>query len=184
MLLNKDESCLMLFNMQLDLVPLLDNNYQIAHDCTWLADLATVHEWPLMLIEHKQLGQILPSIIKVAKDANVLKKHHFSVTKEPNIMLHLKSIGRKQIVLAGAESHVCLLQSALMLQKEGFDVFVLSDAITARSNTDNLAAIERLKAHGCEMLTKEMLFFELIDNSELAHYMALSLKFLDGRYIT
>lgn len=183
MLINPKEICLILFNMQLNLIPLLHNNYQLTHDCSWLADLFDTHELPTVLIEHKKLGQLAPSILDVAPKATVLEKYHFSITKETHIMAHLASLNRKQLVLAGAESHVCLFQSAVNLQQEGYEIFVLSDTVSARNSHDNAQALERLAYHRCQLITKEMLFFELIEHSESPNYLDLALKFLDGRYI-
>lgn len=183
MLINPKEICLLMFNMQLNLIPLLHDNYQVTHDCRWLADLFETHKLPAVLIEHQKLGQLAPSIIEVAPNACVLEKHHFSITKEAHIMSHISSLNRKQIVIAGAEAHVCILQSVIHLQKEGYDVFVLSDTISARNANDTAQAIERLAYHQCQLITREMLFFELIEHSELPNYLDLALKFLDGRYI-
>lgn len=183
MLINKNDVCLVLFNMQLELIPLLHNSYQIAHDCKWLADLFETHNLPTILIEHKKLGGLLPSIKQAAPNAAILEKYHFSIHNEPHIMEYLSSINKKQLIFAGAESHICMLQSAFNLQSLGYEIFFISDVMSARNNIDNESAKARLPLKNCQLITKEMLFFELIDHSELPHYLELSLKFLDGRYI-
>ena len=95
----------------------------------------------------------------------------------------LNSVYKKQLIFAGAESHICMLQSAFNLRLLGYEIFFISDVISARSSVDNEAAKSRLSDHNYPLITKEMLFFELIEHSELSHYLDLSLKFLDGRYI-
>lgn len=182
-MIDNDQVCLILFNMQVGLIPLLHNTTQVTHDSVWLADLFATHRLPRIIIEHKKLGAVLPALKEVANDHLLLEKFHFSLTKEQHIMQSIEALGKKQLVLAGAESHICLFQSAIGLMDAGYEVFVVSDAISARSESDNEAAKARLQKHGCELVTKEMLFFELIDNSELPNYLELSLKFLDGRYI-
>ena len=141
------------------------------------------HDLPVIFTEHKKLGKLAEPITEVAPKAKVVEKHHFSAMKEKPFIDYLKSIGKKQIVLAGAESHVCLYQTAIDLKEAGYDVFILSDSVSSRSESDYKAAVERLKSHQFEMITKEMLFFELIEHSELSNYLDLALKFLDGRYI-
>ena len=78
---------------------------------------------------------------------------------------------------------MCIFQSSVNLQQAGYEIFVLSDTISARNESDNRQAIERLKYHQYQLITKEMLFFELIEHSELPNYLELARKFLDGRYI-
>lgn len=183
MLINPHEVCLIIFNMQLELIPLLHNNYKLTHDCRWVADLFDTHQLPTLLIEHKKLGSLAHSIKEVAPNAKTMQKHYFSITKEEHIMLHLAALNKSQLVFAGAESHICLFQSAVNLQKAGYETFILSDTISARNELDNRQAIERFKYHQHQLITREMLFFELIEHSELPNYLTLAKKFLDGRYI-
>lgn len=183
MLLKKDEACLFIFNMQLELIPLLRNSYQTATDAVWLADLFETHSLPTFFIEHKKLGAILPDLLQVAPSAKRLEKYHFSISKEPEIMSQLESLNKKQLIFAGAEAHVCMLQSAEHLKNLGYEIFFVSDALSARNNEDLEIAKIRLLENKHHLITKEMLFFELIDHSEFKNYLNLSLKFLDGRYI-
>jgi len=183
MLVNKDEACLILFNMQLELIPLLYNSYQLVHDSIWLVDLFATHHLPIVLIQHKKLGNLIATIQDTAIKAEILEKQHFSIHNEPHIMDYLSSLNKKQLIFSGAESHICMLQSAFNLRPLGYEIFFMSDAMSARSSADNEAAKYRLSAQNYHLITKEMLFFELIQHSELSHYLDLSLKFLDGRYI-
>ena len=183
MLVNKDEACLILFNIQLELIPLLHNSYQLVHDSLWLVDLFTTHNLPIVLTVHKKLGHLIANIQDIALNAKVFEKKYFSVHNELCIMDYLSSLNKKQLIFAGAESHICMLQSAFNLRLLGYEIFFISDVISARSSVDNEAAKSRLSDHNYPLITKEMLFFELIEHSELSHYLDLSLKFLDGRYI-
>jgi isochorismate hydrolase len=169
--------------MQLELIPLLEDSANLTHNCIWLADLFTTHDLPIALVEHEKLGKLAPSILKVAANAQLLTKHHFSIADEPTIMHYLEQLNRKQVVIAGAELHVCVYQSVVDLLALGYEVFVLADSVSARNRQDNQYALERLKKTNCELITKEMLFFELLRHSERPDYLELAMKFLDGRYI-
>ncbi|MBA4696801.1 MAG: isochorismatase family protein [Legionella sp.] len=178
-----DEASLILFNMQLELIPLLENSANLTHNCVWLADLFATHDLPTALIEHKKLGTLAPPILQVSPKAKVLTKHHFSIADEPSIINYLKQLNRKQVVIAGSEVHVCIYQSVVDLLALGYEVFVLTDSVSARNRQDSQCALERLKKTKCELITKEMLFFELLKHSERPDYLELAMKFLDGRYI-
>ena len=68
--------------------------------------------------------------------------------------------GRNTIVIAGCEAHVCLMQTALGLLEEEFDVWVVTDACSSRSERNRDAAFDRLAGNGAELVTTEMVAFE------------------------
>ena len=74
------------------------------------------------------------------------------------------------IVLAGVEAHVCLLQTALDLLEDEFDVWVVTDACTSRTERNRDAAYDRLAAAGAELLTTEMVLFEWLRSAEHPHF--------------
>lgn len=74
--------------------------------------------------------------------------------------------GRNTVVLAGVEAHVCLLQTALGLSEQEFDVWVVTDACTSRRERDRDAAFDRLAGNGIELVTTEMVIFEWLGDAE------------------
>lgn len=76
---------------------------------------------------------------------------------------------RNTIVLAGCEAHVCLMQTALDLLEEEFDVWVVTDACSSRTERNRDAAFDRLAANGAELVTTEMVAFEWLRD---AHHEA------------
>jgi nicotinamidase-related amidase len=73
---------------------------------------------------------------------------------------------RNTIVVAGCETHVCLLQTALGLLEEEFDVWVVTDACSSRRERDRDAAFDRLAGNGAELVTAEMVLFEWMRTCE------------------
>jgi hypothetical protein len=73
---------------------------------------------------------------------------------------------RGTIVLAGCEAHVCLLQTALDLLEDEFDVWVVTDACSSRTERNRDAAFDRLAGAGAELVTTEMVAFEWIRGAE------------------
>ena len=70
------------------------------------------------------------------------------------------------MVIAGCEAHVCLLQTALDLLEDEFEVWVVTDACASRSDRDRDAAFDRLAGAGAELLTTEMVLFEWLRSAE------------------
>lgn len=92
----------------------------------------------------------------------VFEKSFFDLTKEKPIRTYLKGLKKKQIVVAGCETDVCVLQSCLGLLDLGFDVFAVEELLfSSTSRTD--VAVERLKNAGVIFLTYKTLFFELTE---------------------
>jgi nicotinamidase-related amidase len=74
--------------------------------------------------------------------------------------------GRDTVVIAGCEAHVCLLQTALELLEEEFDVCVVTDACASRTERNRDAAFDRLAGAGAELVTTEMVIFEWLRSAE------------------
>ena len=80
---------------------------------------------------------------------------------------------RQTIVLAGVEAHVCLLQTALELLEEEFDVVVVTDACGSRTERNRDAAFDRLAGAGAELVTTEMVLFEWLRSAESPEFKAV-----------
>jgi nicotinamidase-related amidase len=183
MILKADDVCILIFNMQLELIPLLHDGTKLLNDCCWLADVASTLGLPALIIEHEKLGDSSCALKEVAQQFPYYEKVYFDCTVQEHIANSIKERGRQQFVIAGAESHVCILQSVAGLQALGKDVFVLSDTISARNLVDHECALERLARMGANLITKEMFFFECIRYSNYPNYQPIAMKYLDGRYI-
>jgi nicotinamidase-related amidase len=97
--------------------------------------------------------------------ARVFEKNFFDLTKEKKIRDYLGRLKKKQVIIAGSETDVCVLQSCLGLLSLGYEVYVVEEIVFSSSrNTDS--AIARMKAEGAVFLTYKSLFYELIEAVE------------------
>ncbi len=80
---------------------------------------------------------------------------------------------RNTIVLAGVEAHICLLQTALGLLAQEFDVWVVTDACTSRRERDRDAAFDRLAGNGIELVTSEMVIYEWLGDADHPDFRAV-----------
>jgi nicotinamidase-related amidase len=95
----------------------------------------------------------------------VLEKDFFDLTKEKTIRDHIGRLKKKQVIVAGCETDVCVLQSCLGLLGLGYEVYVVEEILFSSSrNVDS--AIARMKAEGAIFLTYKSLFYELIETVE------------------
>jgi len=114
-----------------------------------------VHKGHLRRRAMRQLGE----------PAQIFEKEVFGLTRERTIRSHLKRLGRKQVIVAGCETEVCVLQSCLGLLGLGYEVYVVEDLLFSSSRNVE-AAIARMQAAGAIFLTYKTLYYELIEAVE------------------
>lgn len=93
--------------------------------------------------------------------AQTFEKDYFDLSAEETIAHHLKRLKRPQMILAGCETDVCILQSCLGLIERGYEVFVVEDLLFS-SSPDVAAAVSRMQAAGAVFLTYKTLYYELV----------------------
>jgi len=187
-LLNADECQLVLVDYQERLMPVIHEAQGVLANAQRLAHAARRMQVPVWGTEQNpaRLG---------ANDAELrglcgktLSKMHFSAVADgladllvPEVVQnkgnarslprHLREsepqrLERPSIVVAGCEAHVCLLQTALDLIDEEWDVWVVTDACGSRTERSRDAAFDRLAGAGAELVTTEMVAFEWLRTCE------------------
>jgi nicotinamidase-related amidase len=97
--------------------------------------------------------------------SQTFEKNFFDLCKDTKIKAHLARLKRRQVIVAGCETDVCVLQSCLGLLSLGYEVYVMEELIFSSSpNAD--AAIARMKAEGVVFSTYKTLYYELIEAVE------------------
>jgi hypothetical protein len=122
----------------------------------------------------KGLGETIPSIKCLLKDATVHEKVRFSCCSSEGVVEVLKKQGVKNVVLAGVEAHVCVLQTALDLKDADFEVLVCADATGSRVALDYEAALHRMRQEGVFIGSVESLLFELLKSASHPQFKAIS----------
>jgi len=113
---------------------------------------------------------LLPKRIKtqLLDGAEIFEKDYFDLTKEKKIGSYIARLKKQQVIVAGCETEVCILQSCLGLLGLGYEVYVVEDLLFSSSpNVDS--AIARMKAEGAVFLTYKTLYYELIEAVEGGH---------------
>jgi nicotinamidase-related amidase len=133
-----------------------------------VAELAEFAREPLVKTEFSAVDAGLIEILqeigtpKMSPNAKSVPKH---LQKPPENM-------RTDIIIAGCEAHVCVLQTVMGLL-EDFDVYVVTDACSSRTERNRDAAYDRLAAEGASLVTTEMVLFEWLRGSEHAQFKAV-----------
>ncbi|KTD25238.1 MULTISPECIES: isochorismatase family protein [Legionella] len=180
MLLEKDRSCLLLIDVQEKLTPHVLHADAMVERCQWLIQLAAEFDVPLLVSEQypKGLGPTVEPLRTLAPQDSFIDKIQFSCFRAPEFKPRLQSLNKKQMVLIGIEAHVCVLQTALDLQRVGYDVYVVVDAVSSRFELDYKYGLKRMKQNGVHLVTSEMVFFEWVGQAGTAQFKALSKVYL------
>lgn len=189
MLLDASESQLVLVDYQERLIPAIAEGAAVLANARRLAQIAQLLEVPVWGTEQNpsRLGPNDPALRALC--AKTLAKMHFSAAEEGlgewlrppakaqqggnarSLPKHLQKPAqqapeRGTIVIAGCEAHVCLLQTALDLIEDEFEVWVVTDACGSRTDRNRDAAFDRLAGAGAELVTTEMVAFEWLGTCE------------------
>jgi nicotinamidase-related amidase len=109
-----------------------------------------------------------------AAEFHPVEKTSFSAMGEPVFSETLEKLGRKTVVIAGIEAHVCVQQTVIDLLEKGYQVFVAQDCISSRSNTDKKYAQRRMGDAGAVGTTYESILFELLGGAKASGFKQIS----------
>ena len=122
----------------------------------------------------KGLGDSVQSIYDAAGTTSYFDKHTFSAYLDPAFAEHVKSSGRKNIIISGIEAHVCVLQTCIDLKDAGYNPILVLDCISSRKESDMKAGIQRAKQEGITVTTAESVLFELLADSKAPEFKTIS----------
>lgn len=154
-----------------------DIRNQILKQVSVLLQASNILSVPTLVTEQypKGLGHTEAELTEVlAENTPVIEKTCFSCLNSSNFAEQLKASGRKQIILTGMEAHICVLQAAMELQEEGFDVFVVEDGICSRKQENKDNAIQRLRQAGVVVTNTESVLFEWLRDAQHSEFRTLS----------
>ncbi len=154
-------SALVLVDYQGRLMPLIDRHAQVLREAQRLADAAQLLGVPIIGTEQNpdRLGPNLDSLRQ--RCTSTLAKTHFDACEDGlQHTLEMHAPGRPEVVIAGCEAHVCLLQTSLGLLRAGRRVWVVGPACGSRTAENQALALQRLAAAGATVVSAEMVLFE------------------------
>ncbi|OPX56008.1 Nicotinamidase-related amidase [Oceanospirillum multiglobuliferum] len=180
MLISADNSALLVIDVQAKLLSGVYENEKLVDNCHWLIEVAQLMGVPVLGSEQypKGVGPTTERLSQLLAADDFVAKTEFSCVDSDACYSRIQSMDRKSIVICGMEAHVCVLQTALRLKEEGFQVYVVADAVSARNPVDTEYALARLRDEGVRIVTREMVGFEWVRRSDAPQFKTFSLNFL------
>lgn len=167
--LQSDTTCAVVVDVQERLYRTMLDAQTLEERITRLIRGLRLLDVPLLATEQypKGLGPTLESVKGAIGDSDSgpafapVEKLCFSCMDSKQFVEQLFSLARKNVVIAGIESHVCVQQTALDLHREGYEPIVVADCVSSRRAFDRDTALEQLRRVGVTVTTSEALLFEL-----------------------
>lgn len=147
----------------------------VIRNCGILAQAAAMLEVPVIISEQypKGLGNTAPELLAFLPNIKPVEKLTFSCMAEPKFSRQLTR-DHSQVVIAGMEAHICVLQTALDLQNSK-QVFVAEDAIISRNPANKANALARMREAGCIISNTESIVFEWLGKADSDAFKAINL---------
>jgi nicotinamidase-related amidase len=162
-MLARESTVLVVVDIQERLLPAMTGKDEVLNCIRQLVDGFTALSLPILHTEQypKGLGQTVPELA-ARLERDPIEKTCFGCCGEPTFMNELQALDRRQIVLVGIETHVCVAQTALQLLDQGYEVHVAADAVASRTPANRDVGLRRMEGAGVEVSSVEMALFELL----------------------
>lgn len=165
--ININNSLFFIIDVQDKLVAML-NEVEVKNSSIKLAKAAKILSIPTIVTEQypKGLGSTIAEIKETLSEADFFEKTYFDALKDEKIFNAIKNYNKKQIIIFGIETHICVLQTVFNLLSKNYEVFVVKNACGSRNSENKKAALKRLERAGAQIVTEEMVLFELLESSK------------------
>lgn len=172
--LDIDRALLMVIDIQERLVPAMGRGQEVIRQTAVLLETADHLGIPAVFTEQyrKGLGETTRDLGNWQAKAETFEKTTFSACTEA-VMAALNTKGRRQIVITGMETHVCVFQTVRGLLKAGYEVFVVEDAVCSRTEANYLNGLALMQEMGAVITNTETVFFDLLKEANTDQFREL-----------
>ncbi|MFP5247984.1 MAG: hydrolase [Thermoanaerobaculia bacterium] len=178
-MLDRTNAVLVLIDVQEKLMPVISNADEVQLNLTRLIRGAHILGIPVIVTEQyvKGLGPTVEPVRRALEETagyRPIEKSCFSAHGCAPFAAQLAALERKQVLLAGVEAHVCVYQTASDLLASGYEVSLIADAVSSRTQMNVGVAVRRLMSDGVKLSSTEMALFELTVAAGTEEFRAIS----------
>lgn len=175
-ILAKNNVTLVIVDIQEKLAVVMKQREKVVSNCLHLVEAANLLAIPIVITEQypKGLGPTVNEIKESLPLYEPLDKVTFDCCRGEGFLEKLSSLNRKQIILAGMETHVCVLQTCLSLLREDYAVHLVRDAVCSRKKDDFLTGCELMRDAGAVITGTETVLFQLLEKAGTEEFKTIS----------
>ena len=177
--LDRDDAAVLLVDHQSGLCNLVGDFSpdEFKNNVLALADAARYFKLPTILttsFEQGPNGPLVPELKERFPDAPyIARPGQINAWDNEDFVAAVKATGKRQLIIAGVVTEVCVAFPALSAREEGYEVFVVTDATSSRSLASEQACLDRLQASGAGIVTTEMVVFEWLGRAGTPEFKEL-----------
>lgn len=168
-LLDKDKTALVVIDLQEKLTPAIFERERVLKNALLLMRVASLLGIPIVLTTQysRGLGATLPEVLEAAPGVRPVDKVSFGCFGDNHFLDRLAALlPRRQLLVAGIESHICVSQTVLGALHQGYQVHVAGDATSARAESNWRVGLSRMERAGALLSSTEMAIYELLQRSD------------------
>jgi nicotinamidase-related amidase len=171
-MLQPARTALLAIDLQERLLPAIQDHARVVHNSVALLRLARILELPVILTTQYQrgLGPTVAAVLAEVPEPQPLDKTSFGCFGDEAFRARLQALGRKQLVVCGVETHICVAQTVLGAVEAGYEIHVAADATGARSEANRDVGLRRMERAGAVLSSTEMAIYELLGRSDSADF--------------
>lgn len=179
MRLDRSNAVLVVIDVQEKLMPVIDGREEVERNIERLVRGAHILGVPTILTEQyvRGLGPTVASVRGALEETTCyrpIEKDCFSAQRCDAFAAQLAALERKQVLVAGVEAHVCVYQSIRDLLAAGYEVTILADAVSSRTQQNKAIALQRITSDGAKLSSTEMALFEMLAMSGTEEFRAVA----------
>lgn len=175
-MLNSNDTVLVLIDIQGKLAQIVDNSEFVINNIEKVTEGVRTLGLPVLWLEQypKGLGPTVEQIAQHLTDLQPIEKITFSAYDTPEFVARLEETGRKKVLLAGIESHICVYQTAAHLLQKGYEVEVLADCVSSRTALNREIGLQKMVQLGAKVTSVEMALLEMVQIAKGDTFKAIS----------
>jgi nicotinamidase-related amidase len=177
--LHRGEALLLIIDVQERLMPVIHGREEVERNVDRLVRGCRILDLPALLTEQyvKGLGPTVEAVQRPLLETygyRPIEKSCFSAWGCGELQAEMRTLKRRQILLAGVEAHVCVYQTAIDLIATGHEVTIIADATSSRTQENRDVALRRMTSEGVKLSSTEMALFELLVNAGTEEFRAVA----------
>ncbi len=171
----REKAALVVIDIQERLMPQVDGKEAVLKNAVRLINGCGILKVPVLVTEQypKGLGRTVPQVASALGEFSPFEKTAFSACGAEGVREALNEKSVADAILCGIETHVCVSQTCLDFLERGLRVFVVSDAVSARGETDHQLGLQRMRDSGAIIVSMEMILFELLQRAGTPEFKAV-----------
>ena len=167
-MLTIQDASLLIVDVQGKLARLMHEKEALFENLQKLIKGVQVLNVPILWVEQNPagLGPTIPEIAGLLADVTPISKMSFNSCRNAQFVVTLEALNRRQVLIAGIETHICVYQTAASLLDMGYEVQVVADAVSSRKPGNQTIGLERMRDAGATLTSVETALFELLEVAE------------------